>query len=138
MRIFLDANILFSSAKSPGAVRTFLAQLGNLGHTLVVDGYVVGEARRNLEAKFPEAIEDLERLLTEVESVPGVYVILPKEIAPVLPKKDRPVLAASIHHRCEILLTGDKTPFGPLYGQNIGGVTIHSPASLARKLDVDS
>jgi hypothetical protein len=59
---------------------------------------------------------------------------LPVEIAPELPEKDRPVLAASIHHQCQILLTGDKMHFGPLYGQTIEGVEIHSPASFAVKL----
>ena len=49
MRIFLDANILFSAAKSAGAVRGFLADLRTSGHMLVADAYVVGEARRNSE-----------------------------------------------------------------------------------------
>lgn len=138
MRIFLDANILFSSAKSPGAVRAFLAELRNLGHTLVADGYVVGEAKRNLEVKFPAALEDFECLLETVEAAAGVYATLPTEIAPELPRKDRPVLAAAIRHRCEILMTGDKTHFGPFYGQSIEGVIIHSPASLARRLGMGS
>jgi len=44
---------------------------------------------------------------------------------------DRPVLAAAIHRQCAILLTGDKTRFGPLDGTTVSGVTIHSPAILA-------
>jgi len=44
---------------------------------------------------------------------------------------DRPVLAAAIHRQCAILVTSDKTHFGPLYGKTVSGVTIHSPASLA-------
>jgi predicted nucleic acid-binding protein len=56
---------------------------------------------------------------------------LASEIAPELPEKDRPVLAAAIQSRCDVLLTGDKTHFGPLYGRVLEGVTIHSPASLA-------
>ena len=52
MRIFLDANILFSAAKSVGALRQLLGQLlGQLnewGHKLVADDYVATEARRNL------------------------------------------------------------------------------------------
>jgi predicted nucleic acid-binding protein len=131
MRIFLDANILFSAAKSAGAVRAFLAQLRATGHILVVDGYVAGEARRNLEAKFPQALGDFEILLTQVEATPGVCGTLPKMIAPDLPEKDRPVLAASIQRHCDVLMAGDKTHFGLLYGQSIKGVTIHSPASLA-------
>ncbi len=134
MRIFLDANILFSAGKSGGAVRAFLVQLKSRGHVLVADGYVVGEARRNLEAKFPAASKDFEDVLKQVESFAGTSWPLPAEIAQELPKKDRPVLAASIHHHCQILLTGDKTHFGPLYGRTIEGVEIHSPASFALKL----
>lgn len=132
MRLFLDANILFSAGKSDGAVRAFLLQLKAGGHVLVADGYVVGEARRNLEAKFPAAMEDFQDLMNQMESCAGTCGSpLPAELAPELPEKDRPVLAAAIHHRCQILLTGDKTHFGPLYGQTIEGVEIHSPASLA-------
>lgn len=135
MRIFLDANVLFSAGKSGGAVRAFLAQLKSRGYVLVADGYVVGEARRNLEAKFPTALKDFENLMKQVEASAGTCGPLPTEIAPELPEKDRPVLAAAIHHQCQILLTGDKTHFGPLYGRSIEGVEIHSPASFAIKLD---
>ncbi len=135
MRIFLDANILFSAAKSNGAVRAFLAHLRTAGHTLVADGYVAGEARRNIEAKFPAAVGDFEALMEQVEAAAGISVPLPSEIAPELPEKDRPVLAASIHQRCQILLTGDRKHFGPLYGQTIAGVEIHSPASFATQLN---
>ena len=137
MRIFLDANILFSAAKSEGAVRAFLSQMKADGHTLVADGYVIGEARRNLETKFQKAIPDFESILTEVESAAGICAALPDKIAPELPPKDRPVLAASIHSRFEALMTGDKAHFGSLYGQSIEGVAIHSPASLAQFLNSD-
>ena len=48
-----------------------------------------------------------------------------------LPDKDRPVLDAAIHLRCDALLTGDRTHFGASYGKTFGGVMIHSPRSLA-------
>jgi len=134
MRIFLDANILFSAGKSDGAMRGFLETLKSGGHTLVGDAYVREEARRNLEAKFPAAIPDFEHLLTKLELSEALRCFLPAELAPGLPEKDRPVLAAAIQRGCDVLLTGDKTHFGPLYGKNFEGVTIHSPASLATHL----
>ena len=134
MRIFLDANILFSAGKSDGAMRCFLGILKSGGHTLVADAYVLEKARRNLEAKFPESLKDFEVLLNQLESSATLRYFLPPEIAPELPAKDRPVLAAAIQSRCHVLLTGDKTHFGPLYGKNLEGITIHSPASLASQL----
>jgi predicted nucleic acid-binding protein len=134
MRIFLDANILFSAGKSAGAVRGFLEILKADGHTLVADAYVVEEARRNLEAKFPAALKGFEGLLNQLESAATLRCFLPPGLVPELPEKDRPVLAAAIQRRCDVLLTGDKTHFGPLYGKNLEGVTVHSPAGLARHL----
>lgn len=134
MRIFLDANILFSAGKSAGAMRTFLGTLESGGHWLVADAYVLEEARRNLEAKFAASLEDFEILLSRLESSATLRGFLSIEPAPELPEKDRPVLAAAIRARCGVLLTGDKTHFGPLYGKAFEGVTIHSPASLARHL----
>ena len=60
MRIFLDANVVFSASKSDGAVRLLVRRLLDAGHECLADEYVVIEARRNLEAKGPEAM--LERL----------------------------------------------------------------------------
>lgn len=134
MRIFLDANILFSAGKSNGAIRTFLQKLRALGHTLIADAYVSGEARRNIESKFPSSLDDFDAVMQNMENPGVVSGPLPTGFAPALPEKDRPVLAAAIHLRCDILLTGDKTHFGPLFGKTIAGVTVHSPASLATHL----
>ncbi len=136
MRLFLDANILFSAAKSQGAVRRFLATLRAQGHSLVADGYVIGEAQRNLEAKFPPSVRELESLLLGVEVAVKVAAPLAPELCPELPQKDRPVLAAAILNGCDGLLTGDKTHFASLYGKTVTGVTgvtIQSPASLAQR-----
>ena len=46
MRVFLDANVLFSAAKSDGAIRELLGILVSSGHRLVADVYVLEEARR--------------------------------------------------------------------------------------------
>ena len=134
MRIFLDANILFSAGKSAGAMRGFLEVLKSSGHTLVADAYVVEEARRNLEAKFPASLKDFEVVLYPLESSATLRCFLPPGLAPELLEKDRPILASAIQRRCDVLLTGDKTHFGSLYGKKLEGVTIHSPACLAKQL----
>lgn len=132
MRIFLDANVLFSAAKSDGAVHQLLTLLEKSGHECCVDGYVIEEARRNLVAKAPDRVVALERLLSRMKTAGAQRSDTALE-AP-LPAKDRPVLAAAIRQSCTALVTGDRTHFGALYGRTIQGVTIYSPRSLAEML----
>jgi predicted nucleic acid-binding protein len=134
MRIFLDANVLFSAAKSDGAVRRLLDRLIEGGHECWADGFVAEEARRNLAAKFPGGLPMLDALLARLRTGPIHAPDPALENTLPLPEKDRPVLAAAIRHRCETLVTGDRTHFGRLYGKAIHGVTIHSPRSIAEAL----
>ena len=134
MRIFLDANILFSAAKSGGAVRELLARASAAGHTLCADSYVAAEARRNIETKYPDDLPALDALLTKVELAAYRPAELPPEVAARLLGKDRPVLAAAIRLKCDALVTSDRTHFGALYGQTVQGVAVFSPLSLAQAL----
>jgi len=136
MRVFLDANILFSAAKSNGAVRALLRLLVDRGHECWADAYVVAEARRNLQAKGAEALHVLDALLPHL----NVAGAMPTSATSAgladadlawLPEKDRPVLAAAARLRCDVLVTGDRTHFGSGYGRSFAGVTVHSPRSLA-------
>lgn len=131
MRVFLDANILFSSAKSDGAVRALVGLLCDRGHECRVDAYVVAEARRNLASKGPQAVQVLQALLGRLQIAPAALVTGAALELDWLPPKDRPVLAAAIRLGCDALVTGDRKHFGSAYGQQVGGVTMHSPRSLA-------
>ena len=134
MRVFLDANILFSAAKSAGAIRRLVEEIHVRGHECVADEYVIAEARRNLEQKFSAALPDFENLLSGISRLSSLPSLSTPRLDLLLPEKDRPVLASAIQHRCQALLTGDKTHFGRLYGQTIAGVSIHSPQALAEVL----
>lgn len=135
MRVFLDANILFSAAKSDGAVRALLRFLVERGHECWVDVYVVAEARRNLQAKGAEALDVLEALLPHLRLAAAVPVAeFPAAELAWLPDKDKPVLAAALRLHCDALVTGDRSHFGAGYGRSFGGVTVHSPRSLAEQL----
>jgi predicted nucleic acid-binding protein len=129
MRVFLDANILFSDAKSCGAIRSLLTICIEKGHQLIADGYVLEEAERNLKAKFPEALSALHsrKKNLEIKAVQSRFD-LSEEVG--LPPKDIPVLSAAIKLKCYILVTGDKTHFGHLYGRTIQGTWILSPSAL--------
>lgn len=134
MRIFLDANILFSAARSDGAIRRLLERLRESGHTLCADAFVIEEARRNLASKTPTALPDLDSLLSTMKSLPTLppdkklLAMLP------LPAKNQPVLAAAIRGGCDALVTGDRTHFGSLFGTVFDGVSIYSPAEAAETL----
>ena len=134
MRIFLDANVMFSAAKSDGAVRALLGHLLERGHRCLADDFVVAEARRNLHTKGPQALPALDALLARIEL--SAYVQSPLTVPALawLPEKDRPVLAAAMRLRCDVLVTGDRTHFGAGCGKAFGSVTIHSPRSLAESL----
>jgi hypothetical protein len=134
MRIFLDAKILFSAAKSDGAIRLLLSLLAREGHVCCADGYVIEEARRNLAARASGDLANLDFLLRGVEVTSAHPADSAGTVESALPGKDQPVLAAAIRLGCEALVTGDRTHFGPLLGASIQGVTIYSPRSLAEKL----
>jgi uncharacterized protein len=141
MRIFLDANVLFSAAQSDGAVRRLLSLMHERSHVGVVDAYVIAEARRNVAAKAvlrnASAVQDLEGLLSKLETtLSHAQPLAPeqKSMADWLPEKDRPVLWAAMALGCDALVTGDKTHFGQGYGQRFAGVLILSPAMLAQLL----
>jgi predicted nucleic acid-binding protein len=134
VRIFLDANILFSASKSDGAIRRLLSITQQVGHVLCADDYVVAEAWRNLEAKAKAGTVYLESLIATMEVAPFRPGELPDAIARQLPEKDRLVLAAAIRLRCEVLVTGDRTHFSHLYDKVVGGVAVLTPRALAARL----
>jgi len=134
VRVFLDANILFSAAKSDGAMRRLLEALYSAGHDCWVDAYVMEEARRNLALKFPGGLPVLEALSARIHLAPHRTLDAALVATLPLPEKDRPVLAAAIQHGCAALVTGDRTHFGVLYGHTVHGVTVYSPRSLAESV----
>lgn len=129
MRVFLDANVLFSAAyRETGSVRMFFA-LANAGACdLFSSAYAVDEARRNIAAKHPDRTADLELL---VQSIALVREPAPATVAWAaaqrLPPKDAPILAAAVDGRCNILVTGDRTHFGELFGRRFRGTVVMLP-----------
>ena len=114
LRVFLDANILFTAAYSPDGLSAFLIELGAAGRlTLLTSPLAVVEAERNLETKRPAALPALRRGLAAVRIVgePGpanVEQLTPSELS----AKDRPLLAAAIVAHATHFVTGDVADFG--------------------------
>lgn len=138
MRFFLGANVLFSAARSKGAIRELLDLLLEAGHTGVVDGFVVEEAHRNLtlpaKGGGPAALAALDAILVGLEVAPVHAHDLGRAELAVVAEKDRPVLAAASALRCDALVTGDRTHFGSLWGKTHAGVVILSPRLVAERL----
>jgi len=131
--VFLDANILFSAAKSDGAVRSLVEQLLTAGHDCWADAYTSEEARRNLIAKFPQSLEPFETLLQRLSISTTAPSLTPvKKIH--LPDKDRWVLAAAVSLKCEALVTGDRRHFGKFFGRRVADVALYSPRLLFEHL----
>ncbi len=135
MRLFLDANVLFSAARNPdGRAAAILALAGQGLCELLTSPHAVEEARRNLSLKHPDRAARLDEVLRAVvigreASPPGVAWALAQD----LPPKDAPILAAAADAQADLLVTGDLTHFGHLYGKTIRGLKVVTPATaLAR------
>jgi len=138
MRLFLDANVLFTAAHNPGGRAAALFALARQGAcTLLSSPHAVEEARRNLKLKYPARAEALNGLLAHANIEPEApSSLVTWALGHGLPLKDAPILAAAVQARSDVLVTGDRTHFGPLYGRSFEGVLVLSPAeALARLLE---
>ena len=114
LRVFLDANVLFTAAYSPDGLSALLIELGAARRvTLLTSPLAIVEAERNLEAKRPAALPTLRQSLSAVRVVgepPPADV--ERLTPPDLSSKDRPLLAAAIVARATHFVTGDLADFG--------------------------
>jgi predicted nucleic acid-binding protein len=127
-RVFLDANILFSSAYRPDAGLRKLWGIPDI--ELVTSAYAAEEARRNLD--LPEQRAALDALLLSVQVLAATPGDSPLTRPLDLAEKDRPILAMAVATRATHLLTGDVRHFGRYYSQTVAGVLILPPAVYLR------
>lgn len=130
MKLFLDANVVFSAAYSVGGRCTRLFALAlDAGVGLQSSAYAVEEARRNLQNRFPDRLPDFLPLLPLLHLVPEPAPGVLRQMLDLgLVTKDAPVLAAAVQSRADVFVTGDKRHFGALFGQRIEGVLVLSTA----------
>jgi predicted nucleic acid-binding protein len=129
MKIFLDANIIFSASQLQSPSWQLLDRLSK-NATLITHPAVWDEAQRNLLLKRPAWSAGLDYWRERV--------IQSQMIGPFpdagLPPKDAPILAAAIASKADRLLTGDLKHFGHLYGRTFQGVLIVSPRLLSEEI----
>jgi len=111
IRLFLDANVLFTAAHNPSGKAALIIGLGSQGYWKVLTcSCAIEEARRNIIIKFPDDLERFESLMAEVVIGPSKS----GQTCPIpLSQKDRPILEAAIQCKATHLLTGDMKDFGP-------------------------
>ena len=126
MRVFMDANVLFAAAISSEGRSAALFVLAERGAcTLLASAHALTEARRNLESRYPNALgrfEKLIRAVTIVREAASSQVTWARRQG--LPDEDAPILAAAAAARADVLVTGDRSHFGHLFGCTLEGVRI--------------
>lgn len=136
MRLFLDANVLFSAAWSDDNRLRVFFDLADSGVCLLVSSaFAMDEAQRNIALKRPESASRLSAAHIErvAEARPAVAQWA---VGQGLPAKDAPILAAARQAGADVLVTGDATHFGHLFDREVEGLRVLSPAAaLAFLLD---
>lgn len=129
MKVFLDANILFSGSQTGSPMRLLLERLQDHALLIAHPG-VVEEAKRNLSAKKPEWLPGFGSLCATIEITTRMGACPDAG----LPTKDQPVLAAAVASGADFLLTGDRLHFGHLFGTAVEGVRISSTKEMAQEM----
>jgi predicted nucleic acid-binding protein len=124
MRVFLDANELFSASLFARGNAPLLVEIGRAGGCrLLTSPMTLQEAGRNPARKAPQALE----LFKHVQAVIELVLDASADLllwAQGLPVKDAPILAAAVLARADLLVMGDRRHFGPLFGRTLQGVRI--------------
>ena len=126
MRIFLDANILFSAALKGSQIHRLVDRLIR-DHEVISSSYAHEEALRNIHLKRNFWLPDFSFLIQQVKIIQSVDGELPVNIA----EQDRPILFTALKSNCNLLLTGDFKDFGHLMEKPIGSLIIVSPVQMA-------
>lgn len=136
MRVFLDANVLFSAAhRTENSVRAFFRLAGAGACELIASPFAVDEARRNIARKHPAKSSDLEALVAQLEICPEAAAEDVRWARSTgLPDKDAPILAAAALAKADMLVTGDRADFGSLYGKAFHGVEVLPPRAAIERI----
>jgi len=131
VKLYLDANVIFSAAHREEGRAQDLVALARGGHCdLLTSTHALEEARRNLQLKSSGFERRLMQALVQVTVVveaPAALVDWARELG--LPLTDAPILAAAVHANADLLVTGDTRDFGHLFGTTLRGTRVVTPAS---------
>lgn len=110
IRVFLDANVLFTAAHNPDGKAALVIELGVRGYwQLFTSDYALEEAGRNLKRKFPRSLATLEEMRPALR-ISSHHGAIPELTG--LAGKDQPIFQAALACEATHLLTGDIRDFG--------------------------
>lgn len=138
MRVFLDANVLFSAAYLDRSRVRAIFQLAETGLCeLTSSAYAVDEARRNVGLKHPDRRAELERLVGRISICGEPGAELAAWAAGLeISAKDAPIIAAAAQAGAAWLVSGDRG-FSRIHGRQLRGVEVMLPAvALARLIEI--
>ena len=133
MRVFLDANVLFSAADGQSATRQLLNEVLERAE-VVTNPHAFEEARRNLQIKRPQHLDGLVAIQRRITTTTA----FDNRIQVQLTQEDLPVVAGAVGSGCSHLWTSDRRHFGRYYGKEIGGVRVVSSVMLADLLSTSA
>ncbi len=130
MRLFLDPSVLLAACGSAkGASRHVCEEGAACGWRLVTSGYCRNEGLRNLPKLGDSALSAWESI---VEPRIGLVAdVLALDRILVFGKaKDRPVVISALAADAEVLLTLDRADFHHVFGSQVYGMLIRTPAEF--------
>lgn len=121
--------MLFSAARSGDGRAASLVRLAEAGRCeLLTSPHALEETRRNLGLKYPESagLEPLMQSIRLVSESGGEAYETGLSFG--LPSKDAPILGAALQAGADMLVTGDSRHFGHLFGEEVSGTRVMTPA----------
>ena len=140
MRVFLDANVLFSAAYQDQSDLLVFFELAHAGVIrLTSSAFAIEKGQRNVALKRPDRTAAHERPMAGLDASPAPsneQLAIARQVD--LPPKDAPILAAALAANADLLVTGDRTRVGHLFGQSIGRRVVHRPAEALSLILLDA
>ena len=130
IRVFLDANVLFTAAHNPDGKAALVIELGVRDYwQLFTSDYALEEAGRNLQRKFPRLVSTPEEIRPALR-ISSHHGAMPELTG--LAGKDQPIFQAALACKATHLLTGDIRDFGQFMHRpaKTHGIQIQTVASF--------
>jgi len=138
VRVFLDTNVLFSSAYRTIGAPAHVVDLAGAGAFVpVISTAVVRELAQSLQRKAPRAIERADRILAEVR-----FELAGEAAGSAIERwrnatlgTDAPIIAAALAAEVDYFCTGDRRILARGRAGELAGLRVASPAELVEILE---